>query len=235
MSIKVVLFDLDGTLLPLDQNVFVKKYFGLLAKKLGPYGYEANALVDAIWLGIRAMVKNDGAKRNDEVFWDKFGEIFTDKVYEDKKHLDDFYQNDFKEVKSVCSFNPEAPKTVRLLKERGIRVALATNPIFPTVATEHRIRWAGLEPNDFEFYTTYENSYHCKPNPDYYRDLLNILGVAADECVMVGNDVTEDMISESLGMKVFLLTDCIINKENKDISIYPNGDFSKLIEFIDKN
>ena len=34
MNIKAVLFDLDGTLLPMDQDIFVKSYFGLLAKKL---------------------------------------------------------------------------------------------------------------------------------------------------------------------------------------------------------
>jgi len=31
----------------------------------------------------------------------------------------------------------------------GFRVALATNPIFPAIATEKRIRWAGLTPEDF--------------------------------------------------------------------------------------
>ena len=49
---------------------------------------------------------------------------------------------------------------------------------------------------------------------------------------MVGKDVTEDMIAGELGMKVFLLTDCIINKENKDISVYPNGSFKEALEYI---
>ena len=40
MSIKMILFDLDGTLLPMDQNHFVKTYFGALAKKLAPLGYD---------------------------------------------------------------------------------------------------------------------------------------------------------------------------------------------------
>ena len=49
---------------------------------------------------------------------------------------------------------------------------------------------------------------------------------------MVGNDVSEDMIAESLGIQVFLLTDSLINKENKDISRYPHGSFPELMEFI---
>ena len=49
---------------------------------------------------------------------------------------------------------------------------------------------------------------------------------------MVGNDVSDDMVADGLGMQVFLLTDCLINKENVDISAYPNGNFNALIDFI---
>ena len=115
----------------------------------------------------------------------------------------------------------------------GLRVALATNPIFPAVATESRIRWAGLEPEDFELYTTYENIGYCKPNPDYYREIAKRLGVQPEECLMVGNDVTEDMVAQSIGMQVFLLTDCLINKERKDISLYPRGSFLQLLDHIE--
>ncbi|MBQ8143906.1 MAG: HAD family hydrolase, partial [Butyricicoccus sp.] len=72
MQIKAVLFDLDGTLLPMDQDKFVEVYFGLLAKRLAPHGYEPKALIHAIGMGIRAMVQNDGSKRNEEAFWDAF-------------------------------------------------------------------------------------------------------------------------------------------------------------------
>ena len=60
------------------------------------------------------------------------------------------------------------------------------------------------------------------------------LNLVPEECVMVGNDVTEDMIAETLGMKVFLLTDCLINKLNEDISKYPHGGFDELKEFLDE-
>ena len=111
-------------------------------------------------------------------------------------------------------------------------MALATNPIFPAVATESRIRWVGLEPEDFEIYTTYENIGYCKPNPEYYREILRRMDVKPEECLMVGNDVTEDMVAETIGMDVFLLTDCLINKEEKDISQYKQGSFAELVEFL---
>ena len=140
MSIKAVLFDLDGTLLPMDQKDFMDYYFKALATKLVPHGYETKKLVDSVW--------------------------------------------------------------------------------------------AGLSSEDFECYTTYENSHYCKPNPKYYEEVVTGMELQPNECLMVGNDVTEDMIAETIGMKVFLLTDCLINKENKDISNYPNGSFRELMDYI---
>ena len=109
---------------------------------------------------------------------------------------------------------------------------MATNPLFPAIATQSRAKWAGLNPEDFEIITTYENSRHCKPNPDYYRDILATLDENPENCVMVGNDVQEDMIAETLGMKVFLLTDNLINRTGEDISRYPHGSFGELMDFI---
>ena len=114
-------------------------------------------------------------------------------------------------------------------------MALATNPLVPAIATESRIRWAGLEPSDFELYTTYENSGFCKPNPDYYKNILDRIGCTAEECLMVGNDVAEDMVARTLGMGVFLLTDCLINKNNSDISGYPQGDFDTLKSYLQEH
>ncbi|MBQ8894492.1 MAG: HAD family hydrolase [Clostridia bacterium] len=230
--ITTVLFDLDGTLLPMDQDVFVKCYFGLLAKRLAPLGYEPEPLIAGIWAGTAAMVKNDGSKLNEEAFWDDFAGRFGEKAREDLPHFDAFYREDFDQVQQSCGCNPKAAETVKRIKEMGFRVALATNPIFPAVATEKRIRWAGLQPEDFELYTTYKNSTCSKPNPAYYKEVVGKLGVTPEECLMVGNDVAEDMVAAGLGMKVFLLTDCIINKKNEDISRYPQGGFDELMGFL---
>ncbi len=230
MSIKVVLFDLDGTLLPMDQDIFVKTYFGLLAKKLAHYGYEPDKLIQSVWAGTSAMIKNDGKHSNEERFWKTFAETYGVDAKKDIEVFDDFYRNEFAGVKEVCGYQPKAAETIHKLKEKGLRVALATNPLFPQIATQNRIRWAGLEPEEFEFYTTYETSRYCKPNLNYYEDILEQLNVEPQECLMVGNDVSEDMIAEKLGMKVFLLTDCLINKEQKDISVYPSGSFEQLLE-----
>ena len=74
--ITTVLFDLDGTLLPMDQDTFTHGYFKLLAAKLAPHGYEPKQLVEAIWTGTEAMVRNDGSRTNEAAFWNKFASIY---------------------------------------------------------------------------------------------------------------------------------------------------------------
>lgn len=232
MAITTVLFDLDGTLLPMDQDVFIADYFRRLAGKMAPYGYEPRKLMTMIYQGIKAMVTNDGTQSNEQAFWAVAEAVYGEKVLRDRPHFEEFYRTDFDNIKTVCGFQPRSAEIVRGLKSRGFRVILATNPLFPAQATHWRIQWAGMKPEDFELVTTYDNSSSCKPNPKYYQDILDQFGLKAEECVMVGNDVTEDMIAGTMGMKVFLLTDCMINKDNEDISVYPNGGFTELEMFL---
>lgn len=233
MQITTVLFDLDGTLLPMDQDKFIKAYFCALAKKLAPHGYDAKELIGAIWQGTGAMIKNNGDKLNKDVFFDVFRSYYGERADSEQYLFDEFYEQDFdREVRDSCGYDPDAAQLIKQIKQMGFRVALATNPLFPSSATMSRIRWAGLDRDDFELVTTYDNSRHCKPNLDYYRDILGELGISAEECLMVGNDVGEDMIAEQLGMKVFLLPRDLINKQGVDVSIYPHGDFSALVEYV---
>ena len=230
--ITTFLFDLDGTLLPMDQDAFLKAYMGGLAAKMAPYGYHPDLLIKSIWAGTGAMVKNNSLNTNETVFWDTFCAVYGRDVRKDETLFLDFYENEFQQVRNSCGFDSRAKTVIDTLKAKGIRIALATNPLFPPIATQSRVRWAGLQPEDFEWITTYDNSRRCKPNPDYYRDVMDTLQVTPEECVMVGNDVVEDMIAAELGMKVFLLTDCLINPREADISAYPHGGFDALLEFI---
>ena len=233
-KIEVVLFDLDGTLLPMDQDVFVQTYFGLLAKNLSNYGYESKKLIESIWLGTKSMIMNDGKQTNEKVFWNTMSNIYGPNVINDESKFESFYINDFPLVKNSCGFDKRANEVIKFLKSKGYRLILATNPIFPRIATEQRIKWAGLDINDFEFVTTYENSSFSKPNLKYYLEILEKNYCKVENCLMVGNDVAEDMIVNKLGVDVFLLTRDLINKNNEDISNYPNGNYDDLLEYVCK-
>lgn len=235
MSINAVLFDLDGTLLTMDQEEFVKTYFKLLAKHLAPRNYDPEKLLKVFWDGVKAMTINDGSCSNEEAFWKTFQAAYGEESIRDKEYIGEFYTSEFNQVQAVCRCNKEAKEIIDLVKAKNKHAVLATNPLFPHTATENRMRWAGLSKEDFLSYTTYENCHYCKPNPKYYEELLGKLHLKAEECIMIGNDVEEDMIpAKQLGMQVFLLSNCLINKFEKDISQYPQGNFEDLKVFLEK-
>ena len=230
MKYKAILFDLDGTLLPMDLDAFTKQYFGAIAAWLAPHGFEPNATVDAILRGSYAMVKNDGAMSNEQAFWAYF-EGRMGKV--DRELFDAFYREKAPSLVETCACDPRARRVVDAVREKGALAVLATNPMFPSVFTELRAARAGLCTKDLALVTTYENSCHCKPNPAYYEDVLRVLSLSPEECLMVGNDVEEDIVpASSIGMSTFLVTDWLINKKERDISQYSHGDLDALLCFL---
>ena len=235
IMIKAILFDLDGTLLPMDEKKFEKAYFSLLCSKVAPLGYEPNAILNAILKCTGDVLKNNGKATNEEVFWHNFSSIYGEKALQDKPIFDEFYKNEFNLARGSCGYNQMASLTIKRLKELGYRIIIATNPVFPAFGTKSRIKWAGLDEEDFELITTYENSRYCKPNPDYYKEILSKQKLTPDECIMVGNDAEEDMVATTLGIKGFLLTDNLINRKNYDLEKFPRGGYTELWRFLDSS
>lgn len=232
MKYRSIMFDLDGTLLPLDQNVFIAKYFELMSLWMSRYGYDREGIVKATWQGTAKMIMNDGSFTNEKVFWDNMISIYGKAVLDDLPYFDAFYRQKFDEVKEVVGYSERSAELINKLKNEGVKIILATNPVFPRIATEKRIAWAGLLPEDFDLITTYENSYHSKPNIEYYKDIIKQTDISPETCLMVGNDVDEDMIAAELGIDVFLLTDSLLNKSGKDISVYNRGSMNDLFKFL---
>jgi FMN phosphatase YigB (HAD superfamily) len=165
LKIKAVLFDLDGTLLPLTQDVFAATYFKTLTKKFGEYGFDPDLFSEALKQGVYAMATNDGSVTNEERFFTVFSKkLGTDMHKYDAEFLS-FYQNEFQAIKSVCGFSEYSQKAVSTAKAKGFKCVAATAPMFPKIATESRIKWAGLNPDDFALCTTFENFGYSKPNP----------------------------------------------------------------------
>jgi FMN phosphatase YigB (HAD superfamily) len=234
MKPTAILFDLDGTLLPMDLDLFLKDYFERLAAHMAKKGYDPKGLVNAVWQGMRAMVANDdGTKTNEARFWDSFALELGIEARDEEPYLELFYKTEFDKIAPTCGRLDDAGEVIKKLKSMGYRIILATNPIFPRIATEKRIAWAGLHVDDFELITTYENSHYTKPSLGYYREILASQGLTPEECIMVGNDVGEDMIAAELGLDVFLLPKCLINRKNLDISPYPQGELKDLIAYLE--
>lgn len=233
MAIKCVLFDLDGTLLPQDLGEFLGAYLSGLAKFMGERGKDTDKLMQGMQAGIIAMVGNDGSRTNEEAFWSAYGRVTGASLPDEEAEYDTYYRQEYEKLRELCGFIPEAGESITALRDKGYRLVLATNPLYPDFPVESRMRWAGVEKQHFELVTTYRNSRHSKPNPMYYRDIADAMGVEPHECLMVGNDVSEDMAAEKVGMKVFLMPRCLINKNGEDISKYPCGGFSELLAYIE--
>ena len=230
--IKTILFDLDGTLLPMDEEYFKKIYFGAIYKKIAYLGYTLDELLNCIWYGTKAMYKNNGKETNETIFWKAFIEVHPDRLEENKQNFVEFYDQIFPTLGNACGYQPLVKEFIKELKARGYEVIIASNPIFPSVATRARIKWAGLNPDDFKYITAYENSSFCKPNPQYYKEILDKFNLKPEECLMIGNDAREDTVALSLGIDTYLITDCLLNPDNVDINQYKNGPFKEIMDMV---
>lgn len=229
-DIDTVLFDLDGTLIPMDMEEFTSTYFGELAKKMESCGHDREKTIKSIWAATKEMIVNDGSCSNMDRFWQSFEQQLGPKVQELKGPLDEFYRVEFDEVGRVTKPNPYARKLVDALKQRGYTLILATNPLFPMDANIKRMNWVGLTTEDFLMVTSYENSSYCKPSLGYYEEILEKSGKKPESCVMIGNSVTEDLVAKQCGIDCFLVTDCIENA-HVDYSGFPQGSFKELFNF----
>ena len=223
---------MDGTLLPFEQNDFIKAYFCALCQKLAPLGYAPDDIVKAVWDGTKAMIRNDGTVSNHDRFWDAFAAVFGEEIRQTETMLDAFYTAEFHNVKTVLKGETCAKEIVDTLNKKGYTVVLATNPLFPAVAQCARLSWAGLSSDAFAHVTHYENSCFCKPNLAYYEEILRVIGKRADECMMVGNSVAEDMIAEKLGMATYLVTGYVENPQNDGTARFCQGSLDELLETV---
>ena len=227
---KAILFDLDGTLLPLDEKLFVDIYFTELSKVFSEYNIESNKLVEAIWTATHEIIKNDGKRTNEEAFWEKFKSIINIDLSNVKEVLEKFYANEFfTKLKKCSTENNLAKVAVNLAKKNGRKVVLATNPVFPIDALV-RLKWTGLDVDDFDYVSHYSNSSFSKPNPKYYLDLCEKLDVEPKDCLMIGNDERQDIFAaSSAGMNCYLVTDYLYTYPECKVNC-EKGSFKDLIE-----
>lgn len=226
-----ILFDLDGTLLPMDNDVFLKTYVGSISKYFSdivdPMKF-SKALLEASELTIR----NGDQETNDIVYMKYFGELLgvnTDEYYQ---KFYDYYDHEFDICKQATKQSEEIIKAVSILKEKGYDIVIATNPLLPLKANLKRIQWAGLDPNDFLHITSFEGCTSCKPRKEFYIEILNEIGKTVEECIMVGNDTIDDLSVSQIGMETYLITDCIINHSNELFKPTNTGSYHDFLGFV---
>ena len=227
-GVDTLLLDLDGTLRPMDEDAFTRLYLGSLSAAFQD-SYDPRLMQKTLWESVGLMTTNQGESTNETLLWTLMESRFPG-ISSRKTEFDAYYRTTFDEARPACPARAGTGAFLEKLKQAGYRLILATNPIFPESAVRQRLRWAGVDPSLFTDITTYENCVRCKPDPAYYREILNRNGLNPAQCVMIGNDTSEDMAAGSLGMQTFLLTDCLLNRKDLDTDQWPHGGFTALME-----
>jgi FMN phosphatase YigB (HAD superfamily) len=201
-----LLFDLDDTLLDTNIEAFIPAYFQALSEHLAPY-VSASIMLPALVAGMRTMLNSENpACTLQDVFEEDFYRSMGISKNDVAGAVDDFYDNIFPRVESKTTRRPDAAPLIEWAFSKGYRVAIATDPFFPRKATHHRIRWAGLAPEQFEVVSTFENFHFSKTHTAYYAEMLGQLGWPEGPVLMVGNDVERDLVpANRLGLKTYFI------------------------------
>lgn len=207
--LKAVLFDLDDTLLGNDMDHFLPGYFALLGQHAERY-LSRDRFLQELMTCTEAMIRDvDPALSNRDVFWQHFARRTGLDAVEMEAFFEQFYRHQFHQLRDRTEKRPFAAELVQFCLDHNLDVVVATNPLFPLIAIEARLAWGGLPVDQYNFalVTAYENMHAAKPQPAYYTEILDKIGCAPAEALMVGNDWEADILpARSVGIQTYWLS-----------------------------
>lgn len=239
---RAICFDLDGTLLPMEIEDFLTAYFTRIAAFANEHSLDAQLFMKALKQGTHAMGSHDDGALNSDAFWGTFKSVYCEGMPEAQAEetmtkareiADAFYEEDFGHIGDGFAANPASGRVISKLVEKGYPLALTTMPMFPRRAVEHRLAWAGVDPDAFGRITTYSNSTSTKPHLAYFAENLEALGLQGEDVLMVGNNTLEDLRFMELGADAFLITDCLLDPVNYDIDSVKHGTMEEFERWVD--
>ncbi|MDO8963079.1 MAG: HAD family hydrolase [Coriobacteriia bacterium] len=197
-----ILFDLDGTLLDLDIQVFLRRYFGAMSEMTARH-FPGLDTMPSILASTEAMQRPHPGLTNRDVFCEDFLERTGVDLTQHWDVFDEFYADVFPTLGDGYKPMPGAREAVEAALDLGLKVAIATQPIFPRAAVDARMAWADVADLPVHVVTTYEYMHACKPQAAYFRETAEMLGCAPAECLMVGDDRGLDLPAADTGMRTF--------------------------------
>ncbi|MBQ7374888.1 MAG: HAD family hydrolase [Clostridia bacterium] len=231
--LKAIFFDLDGTLLPMDEERFLEIYFGTMGRWMAEHKRDPEKFINGIIAGTRAMYKNDGVMTNEAVFWESFESVWGKTTPADREIMDGYYKSAYLETEAACGHNPYSKEIVTFCREAGLTVGLTTNPLFPRIATTTRMKYTGLSESDFDFITAYEDSFYTKPNPKYFTALLEKYSLSPNEVIIFGNNTYEDgECGLAAGIRCYIINSKDLIDSEKATHDFPHIEITDVIDTI---
>lgn len=230
---KLIMTDLDCTLLTMNQDLYIKKYIEEIVKLFNDNGYDGKKIAKATMNASMMMLKNDGSRTNKDAFEESFKAVVGEHA---DKVIDIFpqvYGDRYENIKCITQVNPYAQEIVKLMREKAQYVVVATQPMFPKEAVIKRLSWTNLKADDFDYLTIYDESSYSKPNPAYYQEIMDRFSATPQDTLMIGNDVNEDILPcEKIGVGTFLVLDGLINVQNHNTKNLRQGYYQDLINYL---
>ncbi|TQM33229.1 HAD family hydrolase [Nocardia bhagyanarayanae] len=226
---RTVLWDLDGTLVGLRKRSF--KTLMPLTAALAFRDLTPPHRFLRVLSGVLPEVRRNETDRTNTEF---MVDLLADGLHIGRERVDErlrrLAEHDFVRLRRCFPALPEAVSAVRELREAGVPQIVATNPLWPLSTATTRLRWGGHDPGVFEFITSGETMRRSKPRVEFYRELLDRLGLAARDCVMIGNDAANDAPAARIGIPVFLLgvAETTVPQECSRTGLVTTGDWTRL-------
>lgn len=232
---EALLIDLDGTLIELELEQFISAYFKALTVHFAEL-YPPEQFSGHLLRSTKTIISHrEPDQTNEAVFFDDF----CSRVGIDRAAIDPllhiFYRDEFPRLRSCSASRPDARKVLEAAQRQGLKLVLATQPIFPRSAALERLSWGGLSEDYFDLITTLENMHSCKPHPEYYLEIASRIGVSPEQCLMAGNDTVEDISAAKTGMGTFLVEGGIIDRGEAALPSDYRGTLAELAAFIEND
>jgi FMN phosphatase YigB (HAD superfamily) len=204
--VQAIFFDLDGTLIDVDMQRFVAGYLRRLTEHMSRQVDPMQA-ARVLHQAVAAMFANTDAERTlESILFEVLNVEIAMSSQQYEEYLEQFCQNDLQSLRPLVRAHPLSSQLVDSSLSNGWKVVLATNPIFPRPVVDARLAWGDLDGDLFHHITSYETAHFCKPSPAFFEELLDLLQVPAENCLMVGNDPLHDLSASQVGMQTCLLT-----------------------------
>lgn len=204
--LKAIFIDLDNTLALFDELVFLDRFFQLLYKRFDDH-FTYDDFQNRVVMATLSLGRSNGEKSNRDCFLDTVSVDYEMDQEEFWQRSMLFYENDFDQARPVVKKPKKLHTVLEQLKAMGLKLVLASNPVYPCIAMEKRLGWVDIDPSIFDLITHIENMNFVKPTTKYYRQICTKLDEAPANCLMVGNDPKNDIAAAGIKMKTYLTTD----------------------------
>ncbi len=233
-KIEALLLDLDGTLLDIEVSFFLRT----MTDSMVSY-FEDLVPGDLFKAGLSGSIREltvaprkDG-QNNEYIFYSYFSSTTGVPESTAKDRFSSFYRDIFPGFSRHGTPVAGAARLVEAASAEGIALVLATSPIFPREAILERMKWCRIPPVHFEIIADMESTRFCKPQARYFTDLAGALHIPPERCLMAGNDLSHDMAAGRTGMKTFLATTHMIDRQEPAADPDFSGDLDALGRLLD--